>query len=70
MAFRKLVYEEIDADNTILITNLFKIEPVTINSRKRYSPYVDGNYYIEKEHKTVKIIPASNLSANLKKEEE
>ena len=59
-----------DADNSILITNLFKVEPVTVDSRKRCSPYVDGNYYIEKEHKTVKITPASNLSDSLKKEEE
>ena len=32
MAFRELVYEEMDADNTILITNLFKIEPVTVEA--------------------------------------
>ena len=58
-SFYELVYEELDADNSILITNLFKVEPITVDSRKRYSPYVDDNYYIEKEHKTVKITPAS-----------
>jgi len=28
LAFNELVYEEMDADNTILLKNLFKIEPV------------------------------------------
>ena len=67
---RAVLDEELDADNSILITNLFKVEPITVDSRKRYSPYVDDNYYIEKEHKTVKITPASNLLDSLKKEEE
>lgn len=66
-SFHELVYEELDADNSILITNLFKVEPITVDSRKRYSP-IDANYYIEKEHKTVKITPASNLLDSLKKE--
>lgn len=69
-SFHELVYEELDADNSILITNLFKVESIIVDSRKRYSPYVDDNYYIEKEHKTVKITPASNLLDSLKKEEE
>ena len=69
MAFRELVYEEMDADNIILITNLFKIEPVTVEARKRYSLYLDDKYYIDKEHKSVKITPSENLSDSLRKEE-
>lgn len=30
LALNELVYEEMDADNTILLKNLFKIEPVTV----------------------------------------
>lgn len=35
LALNELVYEEIDADNAILLKNLFKIEPVTIKTRNR-----------------------------------
>lgn len=68
-SFHELVYEELDADNSILITNLFKIEPVTVEARKRYSLYLDYKYYIDKEHKSVKITPSANLSDSLRKEE-
>mgnify|MGYP000337659165 CR=1 FL=1 len=54
-SFYELVYEELDADNSILITNLFKVEPITVDSRKRYSPYVDDNYY-SKNHTSFKSI--------------
>lgn len=67
-AFNDLVYEEIDADNSILITNLFKIEPVMIGVRKRYSIFNDEKYYINEEHKSVKIIPSSNLTGSLRKQ--
>ena len=30
-SFYELVYEELDADNSILITNLFKVEPITVD---------------------------------------
>ena len=35
LALNELVYEEMDADNTILLKNLFKIEPVTVKERNR-----------------------------------
>ena len=35
LALNELVYEEMDADNTILLKNLFKIEPVTVKQRNR-----------------------------------
>lgn len=39
LALNALVYEEIDADNAILLKNLFKIEPVTIKTRNRCLHY-------------------------------
>ena len=44
LALNELVYEEMDADNTILLKNLFKIEPVTVNQRNRYDIMRDCVY--------------------------
>ena len=38
-------------------------------TRNRYSLYLDNKYYIDKEHKSVKITPSVNLSDSLRKEE-
>ena len=69
LALNELVYEEMDADNTILLKNLFKIEPVTVKERNRYD-IVRDRVYLDKEHRKVKITPSINLLDSLKKEEE
>lgn len=67
-AFNELIYDEMNKSNSILITNLFKIEPVIVDLRKRYSPFVNNRYYIEERHKSVKIIPSSNLVDSVRKQ--
>lgn len=59
-AFREIVYEELQEDNTIFIRNLFKIQPVTMNSRLTFVPSTKERRYIE-ERKTVKMIPSEKL---------
>lgn len=68
-SFHELVYEELNADNTVLLKNLFKIEPVTVKERNRYD-IVRKRVYLDKEHRNVKIIPSTNLEKCVKKSEE
>lgn len=68
LALNELVYEEIDADNAILLKNLFKIEPVTINARNRYD-IVRDRVYLDKEHRNVKITPSVNLVNSVREKE-
>lgn len=68
LALNELVYEEIDADNTILLKNLFKIEPVTIKARNRYD-IVRDRVYLDKEHRNVKITPSVNLVNSVREKE-
>lgn len=68
LALNELVYEEIDADNAILLKNLFKIEPVTINARNRYD-IVRDRMYLDKEHRNVKITPSVNLVNSVREKE-
>lgn len=68
VALNELVYEEMDADNTILLKNLFKIEPVTVKERNRYD-IVRDRVYLDKEHRNVKITLSTNLIDSVKKTE-
>lgn len=68
LALNELVYEEIDADNAILLKNLFKIEPVTIKARNRYD-IVRDRVYLDKEHRNVKITPSVNLVNSVREKE-
>lgn len=68
LALNELVYEEIDADNAILLKNLFKIEPVTIKTRNRYD-IVRDRVYLDKEHRNVKITPSVNLVNSVREKE-
>ena len=68
LALNELVYEEMDADNTILLKNLFEIEPVTVKERNRYD-IVRNRTYLDKEHRNVKITPSTNLIDSVKKTE-
>ena len=68
LSLNELVYEEMDADNTILLKNLFKIEPVTVKERNRYD-IVRDCVYLDKEHRNVKITPSTNLIDSVKKTE-
>lgn len=65
-SFHELVYEELDADNSILLKNLFKIEPITVKERNRYD-IVRDRVYLDKEHRNVKITPSTNLIDSVKK---
>jgi len=68
LALNELVYEEMDADNTILLKNLFKIEPVTVKERNRYD-IVRNRVYLDKEHRNVKITPSVNLVNSVREKE-
>ena len=68
LALNELVYEEIDADNAILLKNLFKIEPVTIKARNRYD-IVRDRVYLDKEHRNVKITLSVNLVNSVREKE-
>ena len=43
-SFYELVYEELDADNSILITNLFKVDARIIRGKAVASVYIDVDY--------------------------
>lgn len=68
LALNELVYEEMDADNTIMLKNLFKIEPVTVKERNRYD-IVRNRVYLDKEHRNVKITPSVNLVNSVREKE-
>ncbi len=65
-AFHEMVYEEMDADNQILLKNLFKIEPITVKERNRYD-LARKCMYLEKEHRNVKITPSINFVNSVRK---
>lgn len=67
-SFHELIYEELDADNAILLKNLFKIEPVTVKERNRYD-IVRKRVYLDKERRNVKITTSENLIDSVKKKE-
>lgn len=64
-AFRELVYEEMEEGNMILLKNLFRIEPTTIKATKRYD-IRQKNFFMDDEHKKVKIVPSRNLDKTIK----
>lgn len=66
-SFNELIYEEMDANNSIIIATLFKIEPITVDARQRYSPFVDCKYYIGEGHKNVKVTISPTLADSIRK---
>lgn len=68
LALNELIYEELDADNAILLKNLFKIEPITTKERNRYD-IVRDRVYLDKEHRNVKVTLSTNLVDSVKKKE-
>lgn len=64
-AFRELVYEEMEEGNMILLKNLFRIEPTIIKATKRYD-IRQKNFFMDDEHKKVKIVLSRNLDKTIK----
>lgn len=65
--FREIVYGELQEDNTIVLKNLFKIQPITMKPRERFNPLTRETEYI-KEHKAVKMVPSETLKQIIRRE--
>lgn len=61
LAFKEVMVDVIEEDESMFLKEIFTLKTITKKPRKRYiAPY--GKTIMEKEHKTVKILPGSRLT--------